>query len=210
MTRPPGLPFAHLNLRRNPFGEATPAERAALAVLVDGDVERWARQLREERFALQLVGECGRGKTTHLLALHARLPAAPLTRVGPGPTPARVAPAPLAFVDEAQLLPRRALRALLRGSGALALTTHVDLEPDLRAAGYEVETVRLAGLAPARLEAMLVRRIEWARRGPGPTPTLAPGACARLVARFGDDVRAIEDHLYEVVQALDVIQALDA
>lgn len=206
MRPPPGLPFAHLNLRRNPFGEPAPEERAALAV---AEVEPWAARLARGRFALQLVGECGRGKTTHLLALHARFPGAPLVRLGPD-LPLAVAPGPLVFVDEAQHLPPRRRAALFRACGALALTTHEDLAPELRAAGLEVETVRLSGLDPARLEAILTRRLEWARRGPGPIPTLAPGACERLVARFGDDVRAIEDHLYEQVQRLEAPGPLDA
>lgn len=205
---PPGLPFAHLNLRRNPFGEATRAERAALAVASDREVDGWVERLGGARFALQLVGDCGRGKTTHLLALHARFPAAPFTRLEPD-LPARVDPAPLVFVDEAQLLPARRRRALFRACRALALATHEDLQPELQAAGLEVETVRLTGLDPARLAAILTRRLEWARRGPGPIPWLADDACARLVARFGDDVRAIEDHLYGVFQQLDQVRQVN-
>ena len=63
------LPFAHLNLRFNPFGEATPEERAKLAVV---DIERFAQRLCAPGFAVQFIGEHGRGKSTHLLALHAR------------------------------------------------------------------------------------------------------------------------------------------
>ena len=63
----PGLAFAHLNLRRNPFGEPLRAERGELAVADRSMLEEWVERLQRPGFAVQFLGGCGRGKTTHLL-----------------------------------------------------------------------------------------------------------------------------------------------
>ena len=64
-----GLPFSHLNLRRNPFGELTAAERTRLAIV---EFDAALQHLKSPRSVVQVVGEKGYGKTTHLLALAAQ------------------------------------------------------------------------------------------------------------------------------------------
>jgi flagellar biosynthesis GTPase FlhF len=64
-----GLPFFHLNLRRNPFGELTVAERTRLAMV---ECAVALQHLKSPRSVIQVVGERGFGKTTHLLALAAQ------------------------------------------------------------------------------------------------------------------------------------------
>jgi len=188
-----GLAFAPLNLRWNPFEEPPWEDRAALAVadlpeLRPGD-------------PVQIVGGRGRGKTTLLLALAARHPGAVYGRVEEGEdryrgeTPDRGT----LLLDEADRLRPRLLRRLLDRPLRLALGTHGDLSA---AAGRPLRTVRAGVADPGRLEEILRRRIEWARRGPGPVPRIPPEAVRRLIARFGDDLRAIEGFLYDVFQEL--------
>ena len=50
------LPFAHLNLRRNPFGEFSAEEWTALA---DVEVEEFDEFLREPGSVVQFLGEKG-------------------------------------------------------------------------------------------------------------------------------------------------------
>lgn len=196
-----GLPFAHLNLRRNPFGELPPDARAVLARI---DAERYAALIDSApRFALQFVAHSGRGKTTHLLALHARLGGAYVLIPEDGPTPAIPAgPEPL-LIDESQRLPRRQLRRLFRGAARLVLGTHEDHSRELSKAGRPFESVTIAGLDAARLRDMLTARIEAARRGPGPVPRLTGPVLSELIARHGDNIRAIEHALYARVQTME-------
>ena len=198
-----GLPFAHLNLRRNPFGEVPTEERADLAVV---DIEPLVPALRAGRFAVQFLGDKGFGKTTHLLTLRARLPGAPYLHVGEGERPELSelpAGAPL-FLDELQRVPRRVRRALFARGHGLALGTHGDYTAELRHAGFEVVTVRPdARLDRQRLAAILAKRIEWARRGLGPVPGIRVETLDELLARCGKDVRAMESVLYERFQALE-------
>ena len=68
------FPFAHLNLRRNPFGELSLEERGRIAV---ADLDPLAELLAGPPFVLQVIGDCGRGKTSLLVGLRSRFPAAP-------------------------------------------------------------------------------------------------------------------------------------
>lgn len=196
------LPFAHLNLRRNPFGELTEDEWARLAVLELTSLER---ALDAPRAAVQLVGDSGRGKTTHLLALSHRAPGAQRVRVEPGTRRLDASGDPL-LVDEAQFLSRRGRRRLFAGPDRLVLGTHVDLASELRAAGRSPVTRRLDdGPDAATLAALVERRIEAARRGPGPLPRVRGEALGRLRAEHGSNVRALIGRLYEVFQQMKEI-----
>ncbi len=196
----PRLAYEHLNLRRNPFGELPREERAAVAV-VPREYAHWLSAPCRQRRALLFVGDAGRGKSTHLIAVHAGVPPVPFTYVGEGERP-RIPNAPLVFVDELQRIPRWRRAQLFRRRASFALSSHRDHTRELLRAGVAVRTVRVGGLDASRLQAVTTRRIEVARRAPGPLPRLGPEAASALVARFGDDLRAIEGHLYEVFQDL--------
>jgi hypothetical protein len=198
--------YAHLNLTRNPFGEASGAERATLAVIdVEHSIEL-TRRLARPGFAVQVLGDSGRGKTTHLLALRLAFPEAPWVRVDPGARPRIPSGAPL-FLDEAQYLSSWRRRRIFRRNGrSLALGTHVDLREELERFGFEVRTIRPAEDASVdRLEAIFRARIAWARRASGPVPVVPRRTVELLVARLHDDVRAMEGLLYEALQRAEEI-----
>jgi hypothetical protein len=199
----PGLAFQALNLCRNPFGELEAHDRAALAVVEPALLER-ARELRRGGQALLFLGDCGRGKSTHLHALHALHPSAPLTYVGPGERP-RIPAAPVVFLDEVQRLSSRRRARLFRRRASFVLGSHQDHGAELERAGLRVTTVRVGGVDAHRLEHILARRIEAARRAPGPVPRIPRDTLEALTRQFGDDLRAIEDHLYGVFQALEEV-----
>ena len=186
-------PYARLNLRWNPFSEPAPADRPALVV---GDVSELVARLGAGRVCLQLRGGHGRGKTSRLLALHARL-GAPYIRLR---DEAALPAAPVLLLDEGELLWRRPWWRL-RSCRALAVSTHRPLGW-LRGLGFRVETVEVGGLDAAGLSALAARRLSWARRGPGPLPQVPPRTIAALLARHGSDVRAIEAALYDGVERL--------
>lgn len=196
----PALPFAHLNLRCNPFGEVELADRADLAVV---DVEAYVDRLRQSNFAVQFIGEKGYGKTTHMLALLRHFPAAAYVHIGEGERPALPDSNPL-FVDEIQRVPFRRRWRTFRRPAALVLGTHRDFQFELKAAGREVITVRPAdALDCQRLLRILNRRIAWARRAAGPVPRVTSETAQELLGRYGSDVRAMEAALYDRFQELD-------
>jgi len=194
------LAYAHLNLRRNPFGEPERCERGALAVVDESEHAGWVRRLRRPGFALQFIGDAGRGKSTHLLSLHRHFPDSPFVYVGEGERP-RLPPGTPFFLDEAQRVGRRRLARLFRRAGSLVIGSHDDHAQDLAEAGLDVVTVHPArGLDTDRLSRILHRRIGWARRGPGRVPAIAPADTAALLNEYGSDIRAIERRLYHVFQ----------
>jgi ABC-type uncharacterized transport system YnjBCD ATPase subunit len=192
-TAPITLAFAHLNLRFNPFGELDPEERARVAVLPPLGVRSGE--------VVQVMGEAGRGKTTHLLAWHAAIPASGYEYVPEGSDRLRTLSLPAVFfADEAQRLCRRDLDRLFCSVDRLVIATHADLAPLAR---RPVRTLVLEGLDLDKLEGIVSRRIEAARRGTGPVPSLSRASLAALIRRFGDDLRSLEAHLYEVFQSLE-------
>lgn len=189
----PGRSFAELNLWRNPFGEPARAERAGLA-----EIEL---ELPRAGEVLQIIGDSGHGKSTHLLAIAARLYDAEYEYVPNGANDFHaVVPRrhPLCL-DEAQRVKPRRLRALLAVERTLVLGTHADLSG---LSPRPMRTVRLnRPVTPARLERIVTRRLEWARREPGPLPRPAASTLEALIAAHRGDIRAIEGALYERYQA---------
>jgi hypothetical protein len=197
------LPFAHLNLRRNPFGELEREDRAALAVV---DVDRWLRRLERPGFAVQFVGDKGHGKTTHLLALKQHLPRAGYVHVGEGQRPRIPQTDPL-LIDEIQRLPAGRRRRVFRARISLAIGSHVDFGAELARAGFKWDTVRVADALDAeRLYEILNRRIQWARRRPGRVPKVTLRTAQSLLDRFGGNVRAMEARMYDLFQQLPEIR----
>lgn len=198
----PCLPYAHLNLRHNPFGELDPEDRAALAVV---EVEPLLSWLDRPGRALQLLGPHGCGKSTHLLALHRAVPGSTYVRAWRD-RPLRVEPCELLLLDEADSAGWLARHRALRAASRLALSTHRDLSWALRLAGFEVRTQEVEAPAPHTLSRIFAARIEHGRRGPGPLPRVEPELVADLHRRHGRDVRAMEDELYHHFQTMQALE----
>ena len=194
------MPWSWCNLRRNPFGELTRDERAQLAVV---DADSIADQVSQNHSALQFIGDCGRGKTTRMLALAGRLPQSSYVYLPEDqPCPAIALGRPI-LIDEAQRLPRRVRRQVFASGLPLVLATHRDLSGPLRRSGYQVITQRIGDDNTAQHVAKLLnRRIEASCIDPQiAVPTLTLQDAQFLVAKFGDDVRSMESYLYDVVQS---------
>lgn len=194
------LPHARFNLRYNPFGELTRQQRIAAAVVEIDDHVQW---LVGARRAVQFIGDCGRGKSTHLLAmLHCFPTAAHVYLPAIGALPEIPHGDPL-LIDEAQRLPWHVRWRVFRRGVPLILGTHTDLISPLTRAGYTVRTIHVSeNHDGVRLCKILNRRIEMARLGPGKIPEITLDEAERLVERFGNDIRSTEAYLYERMRSL--------
>jgi hypothetical protein len=192
-------PFRRYNLRRNPFGELTQQERAELAVV---DPTDWLDFLQDDLAVLQFIGPCGRGKTTHLLAILRAIPRAQYVYLPEdGPQPAISRHRPL-LIDESQRLSFLQLRRVFHVRGALVLGTHRDHTRAIQRAGREVVTVDVAAHhSPHRLAAILNRRLEASRVTEGEIPHVSLQHAVKLCDKFGTDIRAMEHFLYDQFQA---------
>ena len=201
-------PYAKLNLIRNPFGELTRNERAALAVV---DCREWVATLSQPNTAVQFLGPCGHGKTTHLLALAQALaqsfpesfPQADYVYLPPSGTRPKIARTRPLLIDEAQRLGWWQRRQVFAAGGPLVLGSHEDLRPALERAGLRVVTVDVAdGTTPERLVEIANRRVEASRLDAGPVPRIELPQAIELRRQHGCDVRRIEDDLYRHFQQL--------
>ncbi len=207
-------PYARLHLFRNPFGELSVAERARLAVV---DIETHLEWLdHASSAALQVIGPCGHGKSTHLRAIQyawaarAGAEALPAFVYFPeeGDQPALPRSRPL-FIDEAQRMNWWRRRQMLSGNGPLVIGTHCDLSRALQAAGFQLRTIDLdQPMPPERIKEILNRRIESSRvhpteeldddhvASPGFLSGLTLADVVALQDRFGSNIRQMEEHLY--------------
>lgn len=200
MNRRLQLPFAHLNLRRNPFGEVPAEQRGELGVV---EIDRFIERLAEPGFAVEFIGDSGRGKTTHMRALWDHFRPAPFLKVAEEPRDFSAPQASVLFIDEAQFLSRRQRRKLFELPASFVVGTHEPLTDTYRRVGLDFERVEVGRASVELVSEMIERRIEWARRDPGPVPAVSTAAAAALVDQHGDDLRAVEHHLYEVFQNLE-------
>jgi hypothetical protein len=194
--------YTHLNPRFNPFGTLTPEEEAA-AALPDLDASVYAARLRQPGTAIQFLGPSGRGKTSHLMALRSRFPAAPYLHIGRGEPVPPLPEAAILFVDEMQRVPRRQRQALFARHAAYVVGSHVDHSHEFARAGLDYEIITLGAVTALRLQAVLNRRIAVARRHPQrPVPTFTLAAVEMLLACCGADQWAMNGILYDLFETL--------
>ena len=198
------LPFLHLNLRRNPFGELTLAEKTALAIV---EFDAALQHLQLPRSVVQVVGERGYGKTTHLLALAAQFAGHAYVHIPEGQPVATPEKGEPLFIDEAQRMTFMQRWQTFRSQRRLILGTHTNFEAALRQSGRQVLTIAADRLTDAaRVQNLLNARIEFSRRAAGPIPKITQATAAELYREYRSDIRSIEHSMYLTFQQLRNIQ----
>lgn len=157
--------------------------------------------MADPKTALQFVGPCGHGKSTHLLAITAMIPDAPYIYLPEdGPHPPIPTHRPL-LIDEAQRLEIRERRSIFRAGGPLVLGTHDDLSEELVRFGFHVSTVPVAiGRSPDQLVKILNTRIDAFRLSNSDVPRVEHDQAVALLREYGSNIRLIEQFLYDEFQ----------
>lgn len=199
MTTPIGLPYAHLNLTRNPFGELTDEDLLRVTLV---DVEPWLSWLSSPNSIIQFWGDQGRGKTTSLKCLAVAAGSCKYQYVAEGVTRLGHLGQPT-VVDEVQRLSASARAALFRNFNTRAIGTHEDFSTELRKAERMTLAIRLPlRWSEERLCELVDHRIEKFRRGEGPVPWLDPADAKGLVNRSGSNIRQSLAELYLALQSM--------
>jgi replication-associated recombination protein RarA len=203
----PYFPFHALGYRCNPFRALTDDEWAEVAVIPED-----AAAPAGGSGHMQVLGRMGRGKSTLLRGLAARL-GAEGRRVAYEYLPegerrfrTEASGLNLLFLDEAQRLGPRERDRLLSLAGKdglrLVLGSHEDFSAFFRRRGLPLTTLSLDRCSEAHFRAVLHRRLEYFALGADSRVTLAEEAVRHLWSVFGSDLRAAERVLYEVFQQL--------
>lgn len=201
------FPFYRLGLRRNPFGSLTDEEWLAVTILPPALAALHPNNCRY----VQLMGEPGRGKTTLLLRWgyeylrrgeHIAFEKLP---EGQRHFTTRLNELDGFALDEAQRLSWLERRRLFRAIGEkrLFISTHEDMTRWFRRYGFNVTTFDAAEFMTCdHLAALLARRLVYFAGAAGPGVAFAADAVDYLWHRFGTDLRAVEQLLYEFFQQL--------
>lgn len=196
-----GTGYAGLNLKWNPFGTLTRAEKQAL-VVPRLDLSLFVERLRRPGYAVQILATGVSGKTTHLLFLHDHFLETPYVCLDEGTRRAHVPEAPVLFLDQLQLMPLRQRLALLRRPASFAVVSHRNHRWEFRLAGLTYDLVALPAYSAAQLKEALDRRLAWAQRDRGqPVPGISLEEVGALLRRCGGEV-AVLQHLYDRVETL--------
>lgn len=191
-------PYRRYGWFRNPFGELTQGERAQLAVI---DWDDWIETIGHSRTVIQFIGDCGRGKTTRMLAIANRFADSVYVYLPEDGTIPVIAHGSPLLIDEAQRLPGSIRRSILSTGISLVLATHRDLTRPLRRFGYSVKTYRIGDQNDAALvHKILSARIESSTFDHTLSPKLSAADSDRLWQRFGSDIRGLEQFLYTRIQ----------
>ncbi len=204
----PPDPFGALRLRGNPFRELSDdeLELSWLGSEMMLEASGWSIDAAP---VVEFVGERGWGKTTRLMILRSQLRRAGRSTswqyVEPHKPQVEIPAAARAwFVDEADRLPRRRLRALLRGAVAagarLFAGTHRSLASDAAAVGARCRTVQLRAPAEANVCTLYAERIALHAFAGGPRGRLHATEAAALLRVAGPNLHTILGILYELFQ----------
>jgi hypothetical protein len=202
------LPFEHLNLRRNPFGELSAEVRTQLAIVeLKAALDHLQSGYRKRPPVLQVIGDKGFGKTTHLLSIATHFPSASYIHIPEGEYANIPVDGEPLLIDEAQRLTLWQRLWLFRSRRTLILGTHRDFRQHLTWAGRAVLTLDAARhTTPERVEQILNDRIRSVRRSSDSIPTVTRATAGTLFTLHGNDLRSIQHHLYEVFQSLGSVQ----
>lgn len=207
------LPYAHLNLWRNPFGTPPAEDIAQLLVLPNlspliASISE-ALKTPDKKIIIQFMGKCGRGKSSHMRALHAHFSDAPyLYFPEPGlnhpdiPTPRLPKSAKLLFLDESQRIPWFTRQRLFaQKNTSLILATHKDHRKEFSLKHKSVTHIDVGELSPQTLRQIIEKRIQWAALKT-PNLTITDELVHDLITLYQDDLRGMLGTLYELVQSM--------
>ena len=201
------LRIHRLGFRCNPYRTLADDEWVEVAVLP----EEVSRVLRVGGAHLQVLGAAGRGKSTTLRALAARLgDEGRRTRYeylpeGQSSFTSEMRGLELFCLDEAQRLAPGERSRLMAGARDLRLVlgSHEDLTGLFQRAELSLATACLDRASDAHFRAVLERRLEYFALPGAARVSFTPGAMQRLWERFGSDLRSAERLLYELFQRLE-------
>lgn len=185
----------------NPFGGLTATEIKRL-IVPKFDLEELATSIANNEFdVIEFVGDYGRGKTTHLIALHQYLKKAPfhfLTKANPQ---IQVEDQPIVFIDSIGHVPFfKRIQLWKNKKTRFVYTTHHSRKMELNLFKRKIKSYYFKGLEAPVLQEIIRKRLALVNLEDEEIIQEIPN----LLKDYGDDVRGIMIHLYEKLNAQEM------
>lgn len=200
-------PFAHLNLMFNPFGSLTNAEVSKLIVPVL-NLEDLATFLNtHQNVAIQFFGDKGRGKTTHLIALHKIFPNAPIIFLERNKAKPTIPQSKIVFVDGVHKLWFWRRWKLWKQPQSIIFTSHFDYKKEFKNHKSNFLSFEIKNWDLSHLHQILTNRIEMATENiEHSVPRISLETLEKLHQKYGDNFRGIIFELYDIFQNLNEVK----
>lgn len=193
--------YAKYNLKWNPFGTMTRAEKQALTV-PRIDLFPYVERLKQPGYALQFLRSGAPGKTTHLLFLQDHFPGAPYICLKENGRIPSIPNTPILFLDQLQEMPFLQRIALFRRQTTFALVSHSNHSLEFRLAGLTYDQIALPGYSVEQMKEAIDRRLIWACRDEcQPILSIRLKTVQKLLQRHFSDV-AVLHYLYDQIEIL--------
>ena len=196
------LPFQHLNLKYNPFGAVTDEEVGDLIVPVLNFQELSDFLNTHTNSIIQIYGQKGRGKTTHLIGLHEQyfkdFPIVFLERNKKKPP---IPKAEIIFVDGVHKLNWFQRWRLWNRKQNLVFVSHFDYSNEFKNRKNAYLAFEIKGWESMHLKTILDNRIKMAILNPNEKcPEISLERAEELAQKYGDDYLEIVAELYDYFQ----------
>ncbi|WP_227430763.1 hypothetical protein [Psychrobacter sp. I-STPA6b] len=206
------LAYHHLNLSHNPFGELDFYTHQVLTVV---DIRPLIALFEQPNHILQIIGKHGRGKTSHLLALAQYYPDIAYTQIHDNQPVTFYQKQSIYqntvyqkntayFIDNLENLAWYKRWAVYHRYQRLAVTTYRDFSKEMRLLGKKVTSYHVSQPDAQQLLTLFNKRIHHAQRNPNlPIPELTLADIKTLQNIFDDNIRSMEQVLYNTFQKMD-------
>ena len=188
-----------LNCSYNPFGGIEDDELSQVLVARTFVPEIIQDIQSGVPMVIELSGKQGRGKTSHLRLISLLFPDAPRISLYDSTQiePFWEEDDSLLFIDSIHHLNFFQRQKLFKSGKTIVLTTHSRRFWEYRLAGAAYRTYVFKGISPSILKTTIQNRIHLAADIPPNDFSMQESDIQALIARFGDNYRAILNHLFE-------------
>ena len=191
-----------LLLRQNPFGGLTDVELEQVLV-PHFEMERMLALIEDgQPKIIEFLGKKGRGKTSHFRYLHRHLPFYPMYLLDQNKPSTQIEElqSPVIFVDSIFHLGLFRRLRLYRAFETVVLTTHWGRKLEYQFAGKKSYCFHFKGINADRLKKLIVRRIKVMLANENQEIIINDQVVNTLIEKFGDNYRAILNHLFDQYQ----------
>lgn len=190
------------NFKYNPFSGILEDDIEAILVPQFNGSDIINKINNSESLAIEFIGRQGRGKTAHLMFLHKKMEDYPLFLLDEKTEATELLnnKANIIFIDSIHHLSFSDRVKIFKAKKTVIYTTHWSRKMTCLLANKNKHTIRFKGINEKTLYKILNKRLRLASYGDFEKNTISTNEVKELINTFGDNYRAILNHLYEKYQ----------